>query len=84
MPRDRSTNNEALTKALVNASASVSEINDEGLRISGLAASAIGDLAFATGIALHELTPERASLEEVFMDLTHDSVEYSQTAKDTH
>ena len=80
----RSTNNEALTKALVNASASVSEINDEGLRISGLAASAIGDLAFATGIALHELTPERASLEEVFMDLTHDSVEYSQTAKDTH
>ena len=80
----RSTNNGELTKALANTSATVSEINDEGLRVSGIAAAAIGDLAFATGIALHELTPERASLEEVFMELTHDSVEYSQTAKDAN
>ncbi len=80
----RSTNNGELTKALANTSATVSEINDEGLRVSGLAAAAIGDLAFATGIALHELTPERASLEEVFMELTHDSVEYSQTAKEAN
>jgi hypothetical protein len=28
------------------------------------------------------LTPERASLEEVFMELTHDSVEYAQAAKE--
>ena len=28
------------------------------------------------GIALHELTPRHASLEEAYMELTHDSVEY--------
>ena len=34
------------------------------------------ELAFAHAITLFELTPQRASLEEVFMDLTADSVEY--------
>ena len=33
-------------------------------------------LAAACGIALSELTPIRASLEEAFMELTRDSVEY--------
>ena len=33
----------------------------------------------STACALHELTPERASLEEAFMELTHDSVEYTAT-----
>jgi ABC-2 type transport system ATP-binding protein len=49
---------------------------DGAVEISGLAASAIGDLAAAHGIALHELTPQKASLEEAFMELTSDSVEY--------
>ena len=30
----------------------------------------------AHGIALHELSPQEPSLEEAFMELTHDSVEY--------
>jgi ABC-2 type transport system ATP-binding protein len=78
----RSTNNAKLTQLLQEAKAVVSEINDEGLRVSGLSAAAIGDIAFGAGVAVHELTPERASLEEVFMELTQDSVEYSQNAKD--
>jgi ABC-2 type transport system ATP-binding protein len=48
----------------------------ELLEVSGLQAAAIGDIAALQGIALHELTPEQASLEEAFMRLTHDAVEY--------
>jgi ABC-2 type transport system ATP-binding protein len=36
----------------------------------------IGDLAFGEGVRLHELTMVKASLEEAFMELTADSVEY--------
>jgi ABC-2 type transport system ATP-binding protein len=48
----------------------------DGLQITGMSSDAIGELAAANGIALHELTPVRASLEEAFMELTQDSVEY--------
>ena len=34
----------------------------------------------ADGLVLHELTPQQASLEEIFMDLTRDSVEYHAVA----
>jgi len=44
--------------------------------VTGLDAAAIGDLARAHGITLHELTPRHASLEEAFMELTQDSVDY--------
>jgi ABC-2 type transport system ATP-binding protein len=48
----------------------------EMLEVKGLRAAEIGDLAAEHGIAVHELTPEQASLEEAFMRLTHDAVEY--------
>ena len=41
-----------------------------------LAAPAIGEIAARHGIVLHELTPEQASLEETFFELTDDSVEF--------
>jgi ABC-2 type transport system ATP-binding protein len=46
------------------------------LEVSGLSAALIGDRAAAAGIALHELTVQRPSLEEAFMELTKDAVEY--------
>ncbi|MHB8219743.1 MAG: ABC transporter ATP-binding protein [Acidimicrobiales bacterium] len=49
---------------------------DGALRVTGMSAVAIGDLAAGAGIALHELSPQSASLEEVFMELTNDSVEF--------
>ncbi len=49
---------------------------DGALQVSGLSCVAIGDIANAHGIALHELSPQLASLEEAFMELTHDSVDY--------
>src|SRR6516162_7852411 len=49
---------------------------DGGLAVTGLDAAAIGEVASAHGITVHELTPRHASLEEAFMELTQDSVDY--------
>ena len=47
------------------------------LEVHGLTAEQIGDAAAAAGIALHELTPHQASLEEAFMDITRDELEFA-------
>jgi ABC-2 type transport system ATP-binding protein len=49
---------------------------DGALTVQGMTADKVGDVAFDKGIRLHELTTVRASLEEAFMELTADSVEY--------
>jgi ABC-2 type transport system ATP-binding protein len=49
------------------------------IEITGMDSAEVGRLAAAHGIALSELTPVRASLEEAFMELTRDSVEYQAT-----
>ena len=46
------------------------------IEISGLAAEQVGEAAAAHGIVLHELTPQQATLEEAFMTLTSDDVEF--------
>jgi ABC-2 type transport system ATP-binding protein len=53
-------------------------LRDEGdsLVVSGMEIAEIGDLAAVKGITLHELSPQRGSLEEAFIQLTGDSVEY--------
>ncbi|MDI3387956.1 ATP-binding cassette domain-containing protein [Streptomyces sp. B-S-A8] len=48
----------------------------EELEVTGLPAREIGSRAAAAGIALYELTPVPVSLEQAFMDLTSDAVEY--------
>jgi ABC-2 type transport system ATP-binding protein len=50
------------------------------LDVRGLSPERIGDVAFAAGVPLHLLAPSRASLEEAFMELTADSVEYQGAA----
>ncbi|MEU8669133.1 ATP-binding cassette domain-containing protein [Streptomyces anulatus] len=47
-----------------------------GWRVDGPDAPAIGDLARDHGVAVHELTPARSSLEEVYTTLSRSSVEY--------
>ncbi|MDN0194328.1 ABC transporter ATP-binding protein [Streptomyces sp. S.PNR 29] len=49
------------------------------LDIRGTDAEHIGRTAAAHGIPLFELTPRTTSLEQAFMDLTHDAVEYAAT-----
>ena len=51
-------------------------VHDEELRVQGLDAAAIGELVGKSGLFLHELTLVRSSLEDAFMTLTADSVEY--------
>ncbi|MGX5694702.1 ABC transporter ATP-binding protein [Agromyces soli] len=50
------------------------------LEVRGVEASAIGDLAAANGLAIHELTPLSASLEEAYLALTDGAVEYRTEA----
>jgi ABC-2 type transport system ATP-binding protein len=66
----------ALTAALGAVGASVQPASGGLLEVTGLTAAEIGDLALARGIAVHELSPRRASLEEAFMELTADSIDY--------
>ncbi|MEP6696100.1 MAG: ATP-binding cassette domain-containing protein [Pseudonocardiales bacterium] len=55
----------------------VQAADDGGLSVSNLAAPRIGELAAREGFVLHELTPQLPSLEEAFMELTRDSVQFS-------
>ena len=54
-------------------------VHDGELRVEGLDAAAVGELVGRSGLLLHELTLVRSSLEDAFMTLTADSVEYSAT-----
>jgi ABC-2 type transport system ATP-binding protein len=51
------------------------------LQVSGLAVETISALAAGHGLPLHELTPQRASLEQAYMDLTRDAVEYEGSSR---
>ena len=75
----RGSNHEQLLAALRTHGAELTEVNDEGLTVSNLSAEQVGQIAFDAQVVLFELTPQRASLEEVFMDLTSDSVEYGSS-----
>jgi ABC-2 type transport system ATP-binding protein len=74
--RVRTATTEQLTASLSDAGALVSTDDDGSLKVTGMPAADIGELAAEAGIALHELSPQTASLEEAFMELTHDSLEY--------
>jgi ABC-2 type transport system ATP-binding protein len=56
--------------------------NDNGhdqapaLTVTGLSAARIGELSAKASLVLHELTPQLATLEEAFLELTSDSVEF--------
>ncbi|HEV7963645.1 MAG TPA: ATP-binding cassette domain-containing protein [Actinoplanes sp.] len=54
----------------------------DGLLVTELGLDRIGDLAFDNGIRLHELSPLQASLEQAFMELTRDAVEFHAAVPD--
>jgi ABC-2 type transport system ATP-binding protein len=70
-----------LRAALADPGVTVAEGDEPGvLEVTGLTAAEIGGVANEHGIALHELTPQQASLEEAFMTLTRDEVEFKALA----
>jgi ABC-2 type transport system ATP-binding protein len=72
----RSPEAQRLRGALTAPDVTVSSTEDDVLHVTGLTAAQIGDAARDLGVALHELTPQQASLEEAFMTMTRDEVEY--------
>jgi ABC-2 type transport system ATP-binding protein len=66
----------ALADALSGADITVSSTGPETLEVTGLSAAQIGDLARDLNISLHGLARKQASLEEAFMEMTRDEVEY--------
>jgi ABC-2 type transport system ATP-binding protein len=70
----------AFTAALSAAGAQVGDGDGDTLTVEGMTAAQIGDLANRDGLRIHELTPITASLEDAFMELTQDDVEYRPAA----
>ncbi|MBC6464031.1 ABC transporter ATP-binding protein [Actinomadura alba] len=66
----------ALTAVVTAEGASVEPEDDGSCTVTGLSAARISELAFDHRIMLHEITTRSSSLEEAFMELTADSVEY--------
>jgi ABC-2 type transport system ATP-binding protein len=72
----RSPDAETLASVLSAAGAWVERAAGGLLVVEGIPAEAVADLAASHELAVHELTPLGASLEEAFMELTRDSAEY--------
>ncbi|HSP36353.1 MAG TPA: ATP-binding cassette domain-containing protein [Frankiaceae bacterium] len=77
--RVRSPHAARLAELVTGAEVTVRPLDDGALEVSGMTAEQIGDVAAVHHLTLHELSPVSASLEEAFMDLTRDSVEYTGT-----
>jgi ABC-2 type transport system ATP-binding protein len=65
-----------LRDVLVAEEATVTLVEPDVLEVHGLATEQVGDLAFRHRVPIHELAAQQASLEEAFMNLTRDDVEF--------
>lgn len=74
--RVRSPQATRLVELLAGPEVTVTSLEAGLLEITGTNAQAVGELAAANALVLHELTPVQASLESAYMSLTADSVEY--------
>lgn len=61
------------------AGASVTVDGEGALMVKGMTAAQIGDLAADRAVRVHELVTARASLEDAFMELTQDSVQFQSS-----
>ena len=77
----RSPESERLAVLLATHGASATASAPGVLDVTGASTDLVGDVAAANGITIHELSLQQVTLEEAFMELTHDSVEYRT---DTH
>ena len=68
--RVRSAEPVRLQEALRHEQLEATENNDHALLVHGTTSERVGAIAFAAGIALHELVPEGSSLEQIFLELT--------------
>ncbi|MEL7976790.1 ABC transporter ATP-binding protein [Isoptericola sp. F-RaC21] len=71
-----------LADALRREGGTVAPGDDGALEVTGVDAARVGELAAAGGVVLHELTPVASTLEEAYLELTADAVEYQAEALD--
>lgn len=67
-------------ESLRRAGAQVTQVEHDLLEVVGPTAAQIGEQAAAQGVVLHELAPVRGSLEDAYLALTADEVEYRTTS----
>jgi ABC-2 type transport system ATP-binding protein len=72
-----------LREVLVGADVTVSSSERGVLQVTGLTPAQVGDAACRAGLPIHELSAQQASLEEAFMQLTADAVEYRSSEQST-
>jgi ABC-2 type transport system ATP-binding protein len=75
--RVRSPQAVALHDLLTGPDVTITSVGRGLIEVAGISAEVIGERAATAGIVLHELSNQRPSLEEAFMELTKDSVEYA-------
>jgi ABC-2 type transport system ATP-binding protein len=74
--RVRSPQADTLSPLLIANGAVLTLESDGSLEVTGMTCQAVGEVAAAHQIVLHELSEQEASLEEAFMELTKDSVQF--------
>ncbi|WP_298336262.1 ATP-binding cassette domain-containing protein [Ferrimicrobium sp.] len=72
----RTPRRDELQALLAQRGATMTNVDPDGLQVTGLETAAIGEVAFSAGIVLHELASVSASLEDAFMSLMQDDVEF--------
>jgi ABC-2 type transport system ATP-binding protein len=72
----RSNDSDRLASLLAGDGHRIERVRPDTLQVSGMDSAAIGLVAAREAIALIELTPQQATLEEAFMEITRDSVEF--------
>jgi ABC-2 type transport system ATP-binding protein len=81
--RVRSPHSSRLSELLAGPDVTISSCERGVLEVCGLTTEQIGDRAAGAGLTLHELAVQEASLEEAFMELTQDAVEYAAIPETT-
>jgi ABC-2 type transport system ATP-binding protein len=74
--RVRTPSTDELAGALLRRALNVHPTDDGDLLVDGATAETVGDIALEAGVAVHRLAEEHSSLEQVYLDLTGDSVQY--------
>jgi ABC-2 type transport system ATP-binding protein len=72
----------ARLQALLTAAGANAAISDGAMEVTGVSIESVGEAAAANGIVLHELTGRKASLEDAFMKLTGDALDFRSVIAD--
>jgi ABC-2 type transport system ATP-binding protein len=71
--RVRSSDPQRLTTALLDEALQVTTGTDHTLIVGGASSEQVGEIAFAAGVAVHELVNDRELLEDIFLELTSEA-----------